>query len=56
MSFLNSDVELLDYKMDNDSISLNFNDMILDDIGKNNILEVEIYSICLSFEDICDVI
>lgn len=55
MSFLNSDVELLDYKLDNDSISLNFNDMILDDIGKNNILEEVIYTICLSLEDNFDV-
>lgn len=51
MSFLNSDTELLDYEISDDSISLNFNEMILDDMDKNNILEEVIYTICLSLED-----
>ena len=51
MSFLNTNAKLLNYKLDDDKISLNFNDMILNDVASNNILEEVVYTICLSLED-----
>lgn len=51
MSFLNTNAKLLNYKLDDDKISLNFNNMILNDVASNNILEEVVYTICLSLED-----
>ena len=51
MSFLNSNVSLLDYKVEEDSMQLNFNDSILSDTTNNKILEEVIYTISLSVED-----
>lgn len=51
MSFLDSNVLLLDYKLEEDYIALNFNDSILDDGSNNKILEEVIYTISLSIED-----
>lgn len=51
MSFLDVSTKLLDYKFEEDSIKLNFNDAILSDITKNNILEEVIYTISLSIND-----
>jgi len=51
MSFLSSDVSLIDYKMENDILSLNFSDSIFIDQGSSDILEEVIYTIGLSFYD-----
>ena len=51
MSFLDVNTKLLDYKLEDNSIRLNFNDAILSDISKNNILEEVIYTISLSMND-----
>ena len=48
MSYLDSNVKLLDYKLEDDVIRLNFNDLILSDITNNLILEEVIYTIGLS--------
>lgn len=49
MSFLNSKVELLDYKEENNSLVLNFNDYLFDHSDK--VLEEVIYSISYSVFD-----
>ena len=46
MSFLNSNVRLLDYKEDNDIMYLNFNDYLFD--GNDKILEEVLYSLAYS--------
>jgi germination protein M len=51
MSFLNSNVDLLDYEIKEGSMILKFNDYILDDIDSNKILEEVKYSISLSIKD-----
>ena len=51
MSFLSSDVSLIDYKIENDILSLNFSDSIFIDKNKSDILEEVIYTIGLSFYD-----
>lgn len=51
MSYLNSNVNLIDYSLDDKSISLNFNDSILSDNTTNKILEEVIYTISLSVMD-----
>ena len=51
MSFLNSDVNLIDYKLENDILNLNFNDSIFIDKGSDDILEEVIYTVALSFQD-----
>ena len=51
MSFLDISAKLLDYKLEEDTIRLNFNDAILSDITKSNILEEVIYTISLSMND-----
>ena len=50
MSFLNNNVALIDYNLENDKLSLNFNDYIFNN-DTNNILEEVIYTISLSIED-----
>ena len=52
MSYLNGNTELLDYKLDNGILKLNFNDSILDDLNSNNILEEVMYTISLSVGDL----
>lgn len=52
MSFLNVNTKLLDYEMNDKTIRLNFNDMILNDITDNNILEEVVYTISLSLDDL----
>ena len=49
MSFLNSNVLLLDYKEDNDIMYLNFNDYLFD--GNDKILEEVLYSLAYSVFD-----
>lgn len=51
MSYLNTNVKLLDYQLSEDVIKLNFNDLILSDITNNLILEEVMYTIGLS---LCD--
>ena len=51
MSFLNSNVNLIDYTIDDKILSLNFNDYILNDDTSNKILEEVIYTIGLSVVD-----
>ena len=55
MSYVNSNVSLIDYSLDEKTLKLNFNDAILSDNTSNHILEEVIYTICLSFEDNYDV-
>ncbi len=55
MSFLNVNTKLLDYEQEENTLKLNFNDMILSDITSNNILEEVIYTISLSMNDMLDV-
>ena len=54
-SYLNSNVKLLDYEIDNESIKLNFSNSIFSDINSNSILEEVIYTISLSVMDNVDV-
>ena len=49
MSFLNSNVRLLDYKEDNDIMYLNYNDYLFD--GNDKILEEVLYSLAYSVFD-----
>lgn len=51
MSYLDTNVKLLDYEITDKVIKLNFNDSILSDITNNKILEEVMYTIGLS---ICD--
>ena len=51
MSFLNSNVTLLNYTLDEGLAQLNFDDSILVDDTNNKILEEVIYTISLSLED-----
>ena len=51
MSYLNSNVNLIDYSLDNKVLSLNFNDSILNDNTNDKILEEVIYTISLSIMD-----
>lgn len=51
MSYLNSNVNLIDYSLEDKNISLNFNDSILNDTTNNKILEEVIYTISLSVMD-----
>ena len=51
MSYLDTNVKLLDYELTDNVIKLNFNDLILSDITNNLILEEVMYTIGLS---LCD--
>lgn len=51
MSYLNANVSLVDYNLENEILSLNFNESILSDSASNHILEEVIYTISLSVED-----
>lgn len=55
MSFLNTNVKLLDYEIIDNKIKLNFNNLILSDITSNIILEEVMYTIGLSLCDELDV-
>lgn len=55
MSYLDSNVKLLNYELLDDSIKLNFNDLILSDITNNLILEEVMYTIGLSLCDELDI-
>ena len=51
MSYLNSNVNLIDYSLDEQTLSLNFNESILSDNNSDKILEEVIYTISLSVMD-----
>ena len=55
MSFLDTNVKLLNYELKDEQIKLNFNNLILSDITSNVILEEVIYTIGLSLCDELDV-
>jgi germination protein M len=55
MSFLNTNAKLLNYELNESSLTLNFNNYIFDDIKNKKILEEVIYSIALSVADNYDV-
>lgn len=55
MSFLNSNTELLEVQNENNIMELTFNNYILSNFDKKDILEEVIYTICLSIKDNYDV-
>ena len=55
MSYLDTNVKLLDYEINDNKIKLNFNNLILSDITSNVILEEVIYTIGLSLCDELDI-
>ena len=55
MSYLDTNIKLLDYEITDNVIKLNFNDLILSDITNNLILEEVMYTIGLSLCDDLDV-
>lgn len=55
MSFLNVSTKLLNYEIIDNTLKLNFNNMILEDVTSNNILEEVIYTIGLSMNDNLDI-
>ena len=54
MSYLNANTELNDYELDNNKLKLNFNELLLNDLDKKNILEEVIYTISLSMNNVYD--
>ena len=52
MSYLNANTTLNDYELVDNSLSLNFNELLLNEIDKKNILEEVIYTISLSMNNI----
>ena len=51
MSFLDVGTELLDYSIEDNQVTLNFNNSILSDVTNSNILEEVIYTVSLSMQD-----
>ena len=54
MSYLNTNVTLNNYELAGSNLILNFNEQLLNDIDKKNILEEVIYTISLSMDNIYD--
>lgn len=54
MSYLNANTILNDYELDNNKLKLNFNELLLNDLDKKNILEEVIYTISLSMNNVYD--
>lgn len=54
MSYLNANTVLNDYELDNNKLKLNFNELLLNDLDKKNILEEVIYTISLSMNNVYD--
>lgn len=52
MSYLNANTNLNDYELVDNSLSLNFNELLLNEIDKKHILEEVIYTISLSMDNI----
>lgn len=55
MSYLNSNTKILSVNNENDTLTINFNDAIYNDINKKEILEEVIYTISMSINDNYDV-
>lgn len=55
MSYLNSNTEIVSTSIDKDTLNVEFNDYIFNDVVDQTILEEVIYTICLSIEDNYDV-
>lgn len=55
MSFLNYNTKLIDYELEEDVLTLNFNEFIFEDEGASKVLEEVIYSISLSIRENYDV-
>lgn len=55
MSFLNSNAKLISVEHSDDTLKLNFNEYIYNDLDEKQILEEVIYTICLSIKDNYDV-
>ena len=55
MSFLNEETKLVSSNIENNVLSLDFNDYIFDDANTKDVLEEVIYTICLSAKDNYDV-
>ncbi|MBE6152949.1 MAG: hypothetical protein E7166_01790 [Firmicutes bacterium] len=55
MSFLNSNTELINYEIKDKQMKLEFNNYLIDDIDKMNILEEVKYTISLSIKDNFDI-
>ena len=51
MSYLNSNTEVISTSQDNDSLTINFNDAIFNDINNGDILEEVIYTVSMSIFD-----
>lgn len=54
MSYLNTNATLNSYDFSNNILSLNFNELLLNELDKKNILEEVIYTISLSMNNIYD--
>lgn len=52
MSYLNTNATLNNYELIDNKLSLNFNELLLNDLDKKNILEEVIYTISLSMDNI----
>lgn len=52
MSYLNAGVVLNDYKLENNNLKLNFNDLLLSNPDSNKVLEEVIYTVGLSMNNI----
>ena len=55
ISYLNSNLELLDYSFNEDQLDLNFNQYLFDNEDNKKVLEEVIYSISYSVEDTLNV-
>lgn len=55
MSYLNSNTKILSVNNENDTLTINFNDAIYNDINEKEILEEVIYTISMSINDNYDV-
>ena len=51
MSYLNAGAVLEDYELLYNNLKLNFNELLLNDINKKNLLEEVIYTISLSMDN-----
>lgn len=51
MSFLNVGARLIDYEKEDETLKLNFNNLLLSDIASGNVLEEVIYTVGLSMSD-----
>lgn len=52
MSYLNASIELNSYELEDKTLKLNFNELLLNDLDKENVLEEVIYTISLSVNNI----